>query len=151
MPTETLRQEHREIRELLQAYASLPADDPLRRERLFDELHRRLLLHFALEEEVVYPAVRKLGVERALELVEEAEWGHRRLRQLLSELSQRSANDRSFDSKIGVLRLNLEHYADLEERTLFAELHGMSPERRESLRVELERTRGRLLDRESSG
>ena len=151
VPTESLRQEHRKIRELLREYSALPLDDRNQREWLFDKIHRQLLLHFALEEEIVYPAVKNTGVDEAIESVEEAQWGHRLLRQLLTELSQMSAQDRSFDSKMNVLRINLDHYIETEERTLFPGVREMSRELRESLRAQLEALRDRLLDQQRHG
>src|SRR5262245_39031181 len=126
-PTEELRLEHRRIRELLHEFSAVPRDDRDRRELLLDWIHRRLLLHLILEEEVIYPALRKIGAEQALGPVDEAEWSHGLLRQLLTELSQMSAQDRSFDTRMSVLRINVEHYIDAEERLLFPLVRALSP------------------------
>lgn len=144
VPTESLRQEHRKIRDWLREYSALPLDERQQREWLFDRIHRQLLLHFAVEEEVVYPAVRNLGVKKAIESVEEAQWSHRLLRQVLTELSQMSTRERPFDSKMEVLRMNFEQYLDAEEQSLFPELRDLSREQRESLHGRLEELREQL-------
>jgi hemerythrin superfamily protein len=150
-PTEGLRQDHRRIRDLLRDYFAIPLDDRNRRDWLFDKIHREILLHFTLEEEVLYPTVQKTGVERALDSIEEARWGHRLLRQLLTELSQMDSAGEAFDSKVSMLRTNLENNIEAEERTLFPEVRDMSREMRESLRSRLERVKERLLDSEQHG
>jgi hemerythrin superfamily protein len=118
---------------------------------LFERIHRELLIHFTLEEEILYPTLRRTGVERALDSVEEARWEHRLLRQLLTEMSQMDSDGQAFDSKMGLLRANLDHYIETEEKTLFREVREMSREVRESLRVRLESVRDRLLEDEPSG
>jgi hypothetical protein len=147
-PGELLRWEHRKLRGLFRDYAALRPDDPGGRERLFGEIRRLLLLHIALEEEVVYPTLRMTGLERATEGVEEARWGHRLLLYLVEEMKQQSPQERGFDSKMGILRMNLEQYAVLEERTLFELLRSMSREMREGLGARLDALRGELLDRQ---
>lgn len=147
-PTESLRQDHRKIRGLLREYFSLPPEDRSRRGGLFDQIHREILLHFTLEEEILYPAIQKMGGERAQDSLEEARWGHRLLRQLLTELSQMDSDGEAFDSKVGLLMTNLEHYCDSEERGLFPEVRDMSRELRESLRSRLNSVRERLLEGE---
>jgi len=150
-PTESLRLEHRKIRELLREYSALPLDDRNRREEIFDQIHRLLLLHFALEEEILYPTLRRTGTEQAAESVEDAQWGHRLLRQLLTELSQMNAQERAFDSKLNVLRMNLEYYMDAEERNVFPEVRELGREMRETLLQELEGLRNAMLDQEGKG
>ena len=151
VPTEALRQDHRRIRDLLREYSAVSPDDRNRRDWLFERIHREILLHFALEEEVLYPAVQKKGAERAMESVEEARWGHRLLRQLLTELSQMSSEERSFDAKMGMLQTNLEHYMESEEKSVFPEVRDMSREMKDALRARLESVRERLLEGEQRG
>ena len=147
-PTESLRQDHRRISGLLREYFSVPPEDRSRRGGIFDQIHREILLHFTLEEEILYPAIQKTGVERAVESIEEARWGHRLLRQLLTELSQMDSDGEAFDAKVGLLKTNFEHYSDSEERGLFPEVRDMTREFRESLRSRLEGVRERLLEGE---
>jgi hemerythrin superfamily protein len=147
LATEFLRRDHRTLRELLNEYDSLPFEQRDRREWLFREIHQLLTLHFALEEEVVYPAVQKTGTERALASVEEARWGHRLVRYLLGEMSLLDPRDSGFDSKMGILGANLKEFAATEERTLFQEIRGMSREMQLALRIQLEERREKLLER----
>jgi hemerythrin superfamily protein len=142
--TESLHQDHRKIRELLREYGAVPHGDRKHRDLLFERIHRELLIHFTLEEEILYPTLQRTGLERALDSIEEARWGHRLLRQLLTELSQMDSDGAAFDSKMGLLRANLDHYIETEERTVFREVREMSREVRESLRVRLETIRDRL-------
>jgi len=151
VPTEALREEHRKIREQLREYSSFPPDDRTRREWMFDKIHRQLLLHFSLEQEVLHPAVNRTGVGRAIESVEEVRWALRLVRQQLTELSKMSAHGRSFDSKMGLLRTNFDYYVDAEERLLFLEVGDMSRETQETLRAQLDDLRERLLDQQRHG
>jgi hemerythrin superfamily protein len=148
VPTEILRQDHRKIRELLEEYDAVPREDPDLRDEIFQQIHRLLLLHFLLEEEVLYPAVRRTGTERAVESVEEARWGHRLVRQLLAEMEPLGRGEARFESKMRLLRLNLEHYARAEERTLFAEVRSISREMQHRLLDQLEARREEWMRQE---
>jgi hemerythrin superfamily protein len=148
LPTEPLRRDHRMIRALLRDYDALAPEDTDRREWIFRELRRLLVAHLSLEEEIVYPAVEKMGTAQAARALKEARGVHDVLRRRLTELSELELEDPGFESKMRLLRLNVEEYAVTEERTIFAELRGLSPESGESLRRRLDRRRDELRHRE---
>jgi hemerythrin superfamily protein len=148
VPTELLHRDHRKIRELMREYDALPPENRDRREWFFREIHRLLMLHFALEEEVVYPAIQRAGTRRAMASVDAARWNHRLVRYLLNEMDLLDPRDPTFDSKMGILRVNLEQYAATEEQTLFAEVRSMSREMQEALRTQVEQHQEQLLERE---
>jgi hypothetical protein len=145
IPTGPLRRDHRKIRDLLREYDVLPPENDDRREWIFRELQRLLVLHFTLEEEIVYPAVHRMGTEQAMDSVEEARWGHRLVRYLLDEMDQLDPREPGFDSKMAILRLNVEQYVATEERTLLAEVRRMSAELQQSIQSQLEERREQLL------
>jgi hemerythrin superfamily protein len=147
-PTELLHRDHRRIRELLREYDTLPLENRDRREWLFREIQRLLMFHFALEEDVLFPAVQSMGTKRAMGSVEEARWNHRLVRDLLNEMDLLDPRDLTFDSKMETLRVCLEQYAVTEERALFGQVRSMSRELREALRTRLEQRQEQLLEAE---
>lgn len=143
-PTDGLIAEHREIASLLHEIDGLPAEDRERRLAIVHRVERRLLSHFTLEEEVLFPAIWKTGREHALERIDEARWAHRILRQILSELVATDPWSDRFLSLARLLREDVEEYSRVEEENLFPELrfigsgmlrllHDRLEERREQL------------------
>ena len=93
---------------------------------------------------MIYPAVWKTGRERAIELIDEVRWGHRILRQVLSELVAAGPADGRFPVLARVLREDFEEYSRLEEEHLFAELRPMGRGTLQVLRDRLEERREQL-------
>jgi hypothetical protein len=144
LPTESLAAEHREILNLLHDLEELPTEVRDRREAIVHQVERRLLSHLILEEEVIYPAVWRTGRDRAIERIEEARWGHRILRQILSDLVAADPGGDGFSSLVQLLREDLEEYSRIEEENLFAELRMMGPGTLRMLRDRLEERREQL-------
>lgn len=143
-PTDSLVADHREILSLLRDIEDFPADARDRREAAIRQLERRLLSHLTLEEEVIYPAVWRTGREQAIERIEEARWGHRILRQILSELVATDPEGDGVPPLALLLRENLEETSRLEEEHLFAELRPMGFGTLRVLRDRLEERREQL-------
>jgi hemerythrin superfamily protein len=111
------------------------------RGRLFGEIRRLVTMHFALEEDVLYPAVQNTGTERANAVLEQSRSSHELLRRLLTEMEQIDLSSPAFHAKMDLFRTNVEQYAVKEERALFAEVGSLSPELRGALRSQLHERR----------
>jgi hemerythrin superfamily protein len=136
-----LRQDHGEIRELFHEYEAHPSEDREPREKLFRQIRSLVLIHCALEEDIVFPTLRRLGTERASRVLDESRQGHGRLWKLMADLEQLDRRHPLFDARMGLFRKAWEEYAARESVTLFEEVRGMSPEARQALRTELQRRR----------
>ena len=83
------------------------------------ELVRALSVHAAIEEELLYPALREAGVEAdVLEALEE----HHAVKLMLSELDAIGPRAPRFDAKVAVLAENVRRHVAEEEQTLLPRL-----------------------------
>lgn len=115
---EFLTQEHERIRTLLRAYvtAELPSERRIAAEQVLDEL----AIHSRLEEEIFYPALRRLSGE----LAERAADGHNEHRQvdtLIDALRAMHPDDERFEERFQALVGVIEyHFAEEQAQTLLA-------------------------------
>ena len=132
---------HRLMEELLEALED--ADEPDRRTELLREVTRELAQHMAVEERVLFPAVRaelqELDPETfgddVLENLEE----HHVLKTLLDELHDMDPDDERFPAKTEVLAETVEHHHEEEEEGVLAGItEHWSDERRAEIGAELE-------------
>lgn len=119
--TDVLKEDHKRVKKLFGEYEDLEDGANDRKMRLFGEIHRELTIHAAIEEEIFYPAVE--GVEKGKRggeaVVAEAIEEHRVVKTLLQELAGLDPGFEAFDAKMKVLRENVEHHADEEEKEMF--------------------------------
>lgn len=116
--TDLLKKEHRAIRDLFAKYRRAPRG---RKVALLAEVRREVRLHFQIEAEVFYPALRRLGTDESADLVYEALAEHRIVKELMADLALRGPADPDFDSRVDGLRETVEHHAGEEEAEVFRE------------------------------
>ena len=116
-----LHQDHQNVAELFFQYSELEKDDYTGKQALASEIIKELFVHAKAEEELVYPAVRKADHD-AEDMMNEADTEHHVVKFLLSELSEMSAEDDHFDSKICVLGELVNHHVQEEEKEIFEAL-----------------------------
>lgn len=88
------------------------------RKRIVEKIIEELSIHAAIEEQIVYPFIRKNmkdEEDKVLESLEE----HHVVKWLLSELDGMSANAERFEAKVMVLIENVRHHVEEEEEELF--------------------------------
>ena len=87
--------------------------------RVVRELTRELSIHAVVEEQLVYPALRRAGEEdEVLEALEE----HHLVKLTLAELEGMTARDERYRAKVAVLTENVRHHVKEEERELLPRL-----------------------------
>ncbi|MCB5179783.1 hemerythrin domain-containing protein [Streptomyces antimicrobicus] len=146
-----LREDHRRIRKLIRAYRAAgggpgtgragegTAADTGGRGEVMDELLHELTVHTYVEEEVVYPLVRRL-VPETDSLVLEFHEEHHVADVLAAELAGMKPEDESFDAKARVMADAVERHMQSEEQQWF-------PRVRESLgRKELQAIGSRMAE-----
>lgn len=117
-----LRVDHRRISRLFRQYArwralgDVPAGvrDP---GEFVDEICTELLLHARLEEEIFYPAARR--IPELADFLDEAEVEHGIVGQLVAQLNTMEPGDELYNARVKVLGEYVQHHVREEEKRIF--------------------------------
>jgi iron-sulfur cluster repair protein YtfE (RIC family) len=118
---ELLKEDHKEalnLIEKLEAAGNQPGTDPNYMEN-FNRLKETLKLHSKLEEEFLYPIMEE--IEETFRFVDEAYWEHKKVDELLAQLSAKAPQQKEFQELLVELRSSLEYHIEKEEE-LFPEV-----------------------------
>lgn len=143
MPTdddiiEILERDHRRISDLAERLDSVTDDDEIR--DLYRQIVEGLLAHEAIENEVLFPAYRKLLHTDEAAPLDERLGEHEELNDLLAEMHDYDPHDFAFVKRGSALLLEIERHFDLEEASVFAAMRAQVP------RAELVELGRRALD-----
>lgn len=119
--TQVLHHDHQTVAEMFFEYSELEEDDLEAKEELAKTIVKELFVHAKVEEEIVYPAVRK-SADDSEDMMDEADTEHHVVKLLMAEISQMKAGDDHFDSKVCVLGELVNHHVQEEEKEIFEEL-----------------------------
>lgn len=116
-----LEHDHRAVEKLFKQFDKAKEGDEQR--RLAEQVCRELTVHARIEEEVLYPEARTMqGLEdMVLESLEE----HRQVKELVAEIQGMSPGDEAFEPRMKVLREDVEHHVQEEEKELFPKFQKM--------------------------
>ena len=109
--THILTADHRAVEKLFADFDK--ASGPQARGKIADEICTELKIHAQIEEEVFYPAL-KGNIDEAL--LKEAYVEHDGAKLLINEIAASSPDDEFFDSKVTVLKEEIEHHVREEEK-----------------------------------
>ncbi len=116
-----LERDHREIEELFRSFER--SGGAARKKDLADRIVRELSIHASIEEQLLYPRVRRVidggSLEREVLLALEE---HHVAKVALAEIQALPATDARFDAKVRVLIANVRHHVEEEERDLLPAL-----------------------------
>jgi hypothetical protein len=138
-PFELLKADHKKVAKL---FDRLESASGKRKLDVFKQIKSELELHTHIEEKIFYPALEK--PEETHDLTLEAYEEHKVVKTLLSELARAKSADDEWQAKAKVLRENVEHHVDEEEKELFKKADdALSDEEIEALgnRMEAEKAR----------
>ena len=136
-----LERQHREVEQLFRKIETADTDE---KERLFDELADALAVHATIEERHFYPATKDA---RTAELLQEAVEEHLSVKRLIADLLEMEPGEPQFDSKVSVLREQVEHHVEEEEGELFPNVRKKhSKQELEDLGVLMEQTAEELKE-----
>ncbi len=125
-----LREQHQEVRRLFSEVEQQSGDG---RRDAFEQLVRLLAVHETAEEEVVYPAVRKM-VDDGDRLADARTAEESEAKSALSELEKIDVEHADFDAKLDACKQLVLAHAENEEREVFPELrHSHSTEQLQSM------------------
>jgi hemerythrin superfamily protein len=129
-------EDHRRVEGLFKQYEGA-GDQSDKNGKLVKQMIQELSIHAAIEEQVLYPAMRDAledGEKRFKEAIQE----HAEVKNLLAELEASSPEDGQFDDKVQTLIADVRHHVEEEEQELL-------PQLRDALDDDLLRTLGEEL------
>jgi hemerythrin superfamily protein len=134
-----LKEDHKRIRKLFKEFQQAGENARARKGKLVDQILEELTVHTYLENEVMYPSVRKALPNLEEDVLESYE-EHHVADVLCMELAVMSPEDERFDAKTTVLIESVTHHIEEEEQDWF-------PKVREGLsRKELQALGQTMLD-----
>jgi hemerythrin-like domain-containing protein len=116
-----LKDDHKEIKKVFDAFEKAGADAREERERLVRRMIELLTVHTYVENEVMYPRVQELLPELEDDVLESYE-EHHVADLLVSELAGMNGGEKRFDAKATVLIENVRHHIDEEEQEWFPQV-----------------------------
>jgi hemerythrin superfamily protein len=110
-----IKKDHRTVEQLFRRFERSRSDGE--RKRLADRMVRELSIHAAIEEQLVYPALRRLANGQAPDVLHALE-EHHFTKVALAEIERLAAGDERFEPKVRVLIENVRRHVEEEERDL---------------------------------
>lgn len=127
-----LKEDHDKIKKILEEGDSTTERGEKTRTELFARLKTTLVAHEAMEEEVLYPALK--AHPRAKELTLEAFEEHHVVDLLLEEIEKLPVTDEQWGAKFTVAKENIEHHIEEEEGDMFRDIRAVfTKEEREAM------------------
>jgi hemerythrin-like domain-containing protein len=137
-----LKADHDKVKKLLTELDSTTERGVKTREELFATIKGELTVHEVIEEEIFYPALKEHP--KAKDIVLEAYEEHHVVDQVMAELEGLDVSDETWGAKATVMKENVEHHIDEEEREMFAQARKVFD------KAELEQLGTRMEDRKAS-
>jgi hemerythrin superfamily protein len=106
-----LKEDHRKVEDLFEQFEKAKGDG--RKEKLALQICTELTIHTIIEEEIFYPALEGKVEE---DLLKESFVEHDAAKALIAEIEAGEPSDEFFDSKVKVLKEEIEHHVKEEER-----------------------------------
>ncbi|MES2119251.1 MAG: hemerythrin domain-containing protein [Pseudomonadota bacterium] len=108
-----LKQDHRTVEELFAKFEKATGDG--RKQALAEEICLELSVHAQIEEEIFYPACEGKVEE---DLLKESYVEHDAAKVMIGEIAKGGPDDEFYDSKVKVLKEEIEHHVEEEEKRL---------------------------------
>jgi hypothetical protein len=112
-----LKEDHDKVKKMLNELDETTERAIKTREEVFTKLKRELEIHETIEEEILYPALKKHA--EAKDIVLEAFEEHDVVNMILGELVETPYDDETWGAKLTVMKENLEHHIEEEEDEMF--------------------------------
>lgn len=108
-----IKADHKAVNDLFRTYQGLGDRAYKRKRQIADKIIKELSVHATIEEQILYPAARKLSDGKPL--VEEAKKEHQQLKKALARLDKLDADDERFDATMREIRDEVRHHVREEE------------------------------------
>lgn len=117
---EMLVQDHETVKKLLEELSATTERAVKRRGELLARIEQELQVHTALEEQILYPAIKQAGGKEEAKMYYEAKEEHRTVDSLvLPDLLHTETGTVEFAGRVKVMKELLEHHIEEEEGELF--------------------------------
>ncbi len=116
-----LKQDHKTVEKLFKQFEKAGDNAHKTRRDIVDKVIKELSVHAEIEEQLFYPAARKV-TEESKDLVLESLEEHHIVKWVLSELDGMDPEAERFEAKMTVLMENVRHHVEEEEQELFPEV-----------------------------
>ncbi|MBF8675807.1 hemerythrin domain-containing protein [Pseudomonas fulva] len=117
---ELLTQDHQLVKKLLEELSSTTERAVKKRAELLERIKHEVTVHTALEEEILYPAIKEAGGKEEEKMYYEAKEEHRTVDSLvLPDLEGTDTGTVQFAGRVKVMKELLEHHIEEEESELF--------------------------------
>jgi hemerythrin-like domain-containing protein len=144
-----LKADHKEIREQLGRFAAAGENAAAAKGKIVETIIELLTVHTYIENEVMYPEVRKLLPDLEDDVLESYE-EHHVADVLVAELAAMTPDAERFDAKTTVLIENVTHHMDEEEQDWFPKVRaGLGRKQLQELGAEMELARAKAPRRPS--
>ncbi|MGO3987260.1 hemerythrin domain-containing protein [Pseudomonas sp. SAS7] len=115
-----LIQDHKQVKKLLEELSATTERAVKRRAELLQKIEQELQIHTALEEEILYPAIKEAGGKEEAKMYYEAKEEHRTVDSLvIPDLFHTETGTVEFAGRAKVMKELLEHHIEEEEGELF--------------------------------
>jgi iron-sulfur cluster repair protein YtfE (RIC family) len=108
-----LEADHREVEDL---FTKAESTSGAAKQQVVTKIASELTLHAEVEEQIVYPAMREVGLN---DMVDEAEQEHGRVKELVAQLETMDATTDAVDSVLAELKADVQHHVEEEESEAF--------------------------------
>jgi hemerythrin superfamily protein len=142
--TDLLKKDHDAVKKLFSEFEKLGDTAHKKRSSLAEQICEELRVHAAIEEEIFYPAVKTVRDKEAKFDVEEALQEHKQIKAAIADITKINGAEPAFGAKMKVLKEDVEHHAEEEEKEVFKEARKLGSERLEELGEELLAKKDRL-------
>ena len=112
-----LKEDHDKIKKILSHIEATTERGVKTREEFFNKVKAELKVHEAIEEEILYPALK--DHPKAKDLVLEAYEEHNVVDTVMAEIDETPFDDETWGAKFTVMKENLEHHIEEEEDDMF--------------------------------
>ena len=112
-----LKEDHDKIKKIMSHIDGTTERAVKTREEFFTKMKAELVVHEAVEEEILYPALKEHP--KAKDLVLEAYEEHDVVDMVMAEIEQTPFDDETWAAKFTVMKENLEHHIEEEEGEMF--------------------------------
>ena len=117
---ELLMQDHKLVKKLLEELSTTTERAVKKRAELLQRIEHELQVHTALEEDILYPAIKQAGGKEEAKMYYEAKEEHRTVDSLvLPDLLHTETDTVAFAGRVKVMKELLEHHIEEEESELF--------------------------------
>jgi hemerythrin superfamily protein len=118
-----LKNDHKTVEQLFKRFEKAGPRAAKAKQDIVERIVRELSIHAAIEEMVLYPAIREAAENGDIDkMVLESLEEHHIVKRVLWELERMSPDDERFDAKVTVLIENVRHHVAEEEEDLFPQV-----------------------------